>query len=311
MIDEYFHKAKRFFFRTVRTWQILIIVSILAIGTFLIFLPKIIDIQTQSYRFTIIVNVATSVIASMLLSLFLYSLWSSLLIDKEQHIETLDCDDSLKSHKLALKKSDFWYHDGHLGKWVREQVYPEFIKRKKDKRFKVILMLLNPTKNETIKHYSLYRKRINEDKKGFQNDDDTIREILITILKSQTAIIEGDGYVEVEIYLRPDFNIIRRDFTSDCFFETVAVRHSHAVSYKNNFEENGIHDFYNAYKQDFEDRIRYDSALLKIAFLTEVEYNNGIIIENLIAKNQVLQSINSNVIQIVKNKFPEYGQQNS
>lgn len=305
LLEEYWLKAKRFFFKATQVWYFLIAISITVLLGILYILPRIESIGGHIYRNSIAVNIICDAIAALLLSLFLFTLWSLFSAENLQSIELVDCDDSLKKHRMFLKKTNFWYHDGHLGKWVREKVYPEFIKKKKDKKLSIKLLILNPLKPATIKNYSLYRKRINEDKKGFQNDKDTIREILLTILISQKTIVEGNGFIDIEVFLREDFNIVRRDFSSNCFFETVAARHSHAIIYNNNFDLNSNHDYYSTYKQDFEERLKNDSTLNKILFLTETEYRSGQVLEDLILKNSFLRVIDQSIIQNVKQKHPD------
>ncbi|HEX8483412.1 MAG TPA: hypothetical protein VF650_16050 [Allosphingosinicella sp.] len=124
-------------------------------------------------------------------------------------------------HMKALETSDFWFHDGHIAKWVRTHVLPAFRRRAKGMAsLTVCAAIIDPRDEELCGAYLDHIKHLPVDEQHSKDLNELRAELCGSIL----AFYYEHGrspYVSVKLYLKTRIDYIRDDIASDCAFMTI------------------------------------------------------------------------------------------
>lgn len=208
-------------------------------------------------------------LVSLLIIASIYFLLIDFLIPIEESIESVQIIDTVQTggmHKNTLRNTEFWYHDGHLGRWVRNEVFKEFLSDVKGNggHKKVILAILNPSNDEVCKAYSIYRQAIGAEGKSFKSVLDTKEEILATIILAQ-SMFQNNNNVDIQIFFKDYFEISRFDFSDEMLFETLPDPRCSAIVYLDN-KNLSKSNFYKSKRNGF---------INKTSFLEELPLNQN------------------------------------
>ena len=172
---------------------------------------------------------------------------SKWLLKKEDEIDSvrsLTQRETRDAHIHELSATDFWYHNGHIGRWVRTEVMPAFRESARHSlaRKTIELILLDPSKDSTIRRFAEYR--MVSDGLDLTIDefvDDTKIQIYATIARA-AALQQNIPSVVVSVYLRDNLDYFRVDINKNCAFNTIARPHKGAVAYYNTDEDSDMYD---------------------------------------------------------------------
>lgn len=192
-------------------------------------------------------------------------------------IKLVDVNETSRLHKETLKKTEFWFHDGHIGRWVRNEVFKEFISDVKNNANQkiIILVVLNPFNEEVCKAYSIYREAISNSEKDFKTLEDTQQELLATWISSQ-LIAQQHNNIDIKLYFKDYFQISRFDYSDEYLFETLPDPRCSAIVYTDS-KKMGKSNFYNSKKRGFLSKktffkkIDLDSKRVNVTKITDVK----------------------------------------
>lgn len=144
-------------------------------------------------------------------------------------IKILFQPDQTKSHRDALSKTSFWYHDGHLASWVTKQVLPEFQRRFQQDmcRCKVKVAIMDPRNNEVCQTYLEHVSGLPEDENWYRDLDSVKAQLCASIY----LLVKGyqPNHLNVEIYLKDRIDFIRDDIASTRAFWTTVGKSVPAI----------------------------------------------------------------------------------
>lgn len=192
--------------------------------------------------------------AGIVTSAFLVFLFSYL-FPIETELALVECVDPAQTraeHDQALDETSFWYHDGHIARWVRTEAVPHMGERaRKDGTHKYIkVAILDPTDEASCSAYSQYRESIQYKEPGFATLEDTRAELFASILVLTAANSDTSG-LQVEIYLKRGFAPSRLDIADHIAFRTLVNPRSPAILLRRRVHS-ARHGFYEAANVEFE-----------------------------------------------------------
>jgi hypothetical protein len=167
---------------------------------------------TQDVLFSVFVALATGTITAGVL-VFLYF---SLFADTEAGLDTVACVDPKKTarlHKEDLRITDTWFHDGHIGRWVRTEALPALSNRARDhgRRLSVVLALLDPNSEQLCEEYSEYRALLHHREPELTSPEHFLLEILATI--TAATLYSRGPTLDVSVYCKQTLGFTRVDIT--------------------------------------------------------------------------------------------------
>jgi len=194
---------------------------------------------------------------SLTAALFLFFL--TLVKDNEEalkDVEVLPQPDQKYRHREALKKTTFWYHDGHSASYVTGTVLPDFQHRSQKERSscKIKVAIMDPTDDKVCLTYLAQLEGLSEDERRFP-DLDSIKARLCASIYLLVAGHQTSN-LTVEIYLKKRIDLIRTDITESQAFWTTVGADAPAISLKNRSEYKSF--YYNLVKHNFKANIRAD-----------------------------------------------------
>ncbi|HST33506.1 MAG TPA: hypothetical protein VLJ80_08305 [Solirubrobacteraceae bacterium] len=208
---------------------------------------------TQDVLFSVFVALATGTITAGVL-VFLYF---SLFADTEAGLDTVACVDpktTARLHKEDLRTTDTWFHDGHIGRWVRTEALPALSNRARDhgRPLSVVLALLDPNSEQLCDQYSEYRSLLHHSEPQLTTPEHFLLEILATIT---TAALYCQGpTLDVRIYFKQTLGFTRVDITDHHVFRTLVDPRAPCVVYSRH-EGAPTQSFYDATRAGFENRL--------------------------------------------------------
>jgi hypothetical protein len=170
--------------------------------------------------------------------------------ERLNQVECLDPSQTAKQHDEALSTTDFWYHDGHIARWVRTSAVTALTKtamRGAEKDIKALI--IDPRNGQMVQEYANYRSRIGYKEPRFVSVDDTIQEILATAIIFQICHESNKG-IKVELHFRNYLTNSRIDISSSRAFRTLVDPRVPAAVYYNPKSESRT-SFYHALREEF------------------------------------------------------------
>lgn len=177
-------------------------------------------------------------------------------------LRLLTASESNKEHLSQMATTHTWFHNGHIGRWVRTEVLPAFKQAARSQMVDrtVELILLDPDNSDLMEAFADHRILMDggsDDLTIQEMIEDTRREVLTTILNAAIAE-QHDVGLRVRVYLRNNLDFVRTDLTEHCAFNTVARPFRNAVVHYN---VPGNADMYNVYMASFKEARRESRRL--------------------------------------------------
>ena len=173
---------------------------------------------------TIIAGVASNVTA-LIVSSGLALAFFHYFIGREEELAdytSLDPQSSRAVHDKAMQETSFWYHEGHIGRWVRENSLTE-LARKAQMGMQVYTMciaILDPRRTEQCEILAA-RRRNHFTRQEQRWDAARVQaEICATIL-SCALLRSRHGQLHVNLFLKPDTPPFRLDVCQTFSFITL------------------------------------------------------------------------------------------
>ena len=178
-----------------------------------------------------------------------------------EQVECLDPAQTRLQHDQAVKSTDFWFHNGHIARWVRTTALDELTNRARQGSVKDIkVLVIDPRDPQMVTAYATYRSRIGYREDHFTTADDTLQEILATVIALQICN-DGNRGVVAELYFRDVLSYSRVDISASRAFRTLVDPRVPSAVYHNQTDDVRT-SFYYALKEDFIHQIqkadRYD-----------------------------------------------------
>jgi hypothetical protein len=193
--------------------------------------------------------VASSIAAITVAAIFVYLLPAEASL---QDVEVLDPARTTTLHKRALDLTDFWYHNGHIGRWARVTAIPALAKSAMTRGgITVKLIILDPANKRVCSLYADYRESIAFKEDTIRTLEDVQAELLATIIVGQLYEQKNNG-MHVEIFLADRLNLVREDISSIAVFRTQVDPRCPALVYHNHNDLGRKSEYYNTAKSDFE-----------------------------------------------------------
>ena len=213
------------------------------------------DLSSGSIHFQILKEVLLNLSATTLTGIILVLIIVYLLPYERQEndVEVLDPEKTKREHFATLGQSVFWYHNGHLGRWVRTQAMPSLSKKSTDKGIpvEVKLIILNPNDTKVCDEYLRYRKGIYlEDKSNVDSVEDVKAELIATIVCGQLYHQDPSG-LRINIFINSQLSLVREDINSQAVFRTLINPRCNCLVFYNRNTENHSSQFYNTANSDF------------------------------------------------------------
>jgi len=168
---------------------------------------------------------------------------------KLEQVEIIDALTSHHSHLHAIEVTDNWYHNGHIGRWVRTEVLPRFKEAARGGASKTVkFIVIDPSNEPLVAAYAEHRDQVDAIPDGLDTKLDARVEIFATIIRAAVYQQHVPG-VEVEVYLRQDLDLFRVDTSDERAFTTLTRVRTPALLFHHDPEDG---DHYNAAKRNFE-----------------------------------------------------------
>jgi hypothetical protein len=203
----------------------------------------------------IIVNlIAASITAIFLVLLLVYLLPIE---ERQKAVEVLDPSRTKAMHDAALRRTDFWFHQGHIGRWVRLAAMPAMAASSVDRgtTATIIILLLNPGNEELCNHYLDYRRRIPFKENDIQTISDVQAEILATVLFASHFHHAHSG-LSIHLYFDDQLVLTRDDISAIVAFRTQIDPRCPSLVFRNLTETSERSEFYSIARLNFEYAVR-------------------------------------------------------
>lgn len=179
--------------------------------------------QYNLFLLDLIPELLKALIGAAITSAVFIAVWKFVRPSEEEldDVAVLDRPACRDRHMRALETTDFWYHDGHIAKWVRANVLPVFRRRAKGMAsLAVCAAIIDPRDEELCRAYLDHIKHLPADEQHSRDIDDLRADLCGSIL----AFYYEHGqspYVSTKLYLKKRIDYIRDDISSDCAFMTI------------------------------------------------------------------------------------------
>lgn len=173
--------------------------------------------------------------------------------ERPKSVEFVDPTLTKKLHDMAVSKTDFWYHHGHTGRWVRNVAMPILAKASVEKGIStsIKLIILDPTDVTVCSLYAEYRNRIAFKENHIRTLRHVQAELLATIVLAQCFDQNPDG-LHVEVFLTNQLSLVREDIASTIVFRTQVDPRSPALVFYNINGDHEKAELYNTAKTNFD-----------------------------------------------------------
>jgi hypothetical protein len=187
-------------------------------------------------------------------------------VSREEELDQVTCVDPQRTRRLhadALSRTDFWFHDGHLARWVRTSALTKFTSDLAQGGTKVIkVLILDPHNEQMLAAYADYCRQIGYREKRFGSAQSTLEEVLATIIRLHIAR-DQQSKLNVEIYFRSHLSHSRVDISERFAFRTLIRPDASAVVYSRPESGSGV-SFFHALLDEFDQKLeiatRYDMS---------------------------------------------------
>lgn len=173
---------------------------------------------------SIIAGVASNVTA-LIVSSGLALAFFHYFIDREEELTDftpLDPQSSREVHDKAMRETSFWYHEGHIGRWVRENSLTELARKAQIgmQVYTVCIAILDPRRTEQCETQAA-RRRSHFTRQEQRWDVERVQaEICATIL-SCALLRSRHSELQVNLFLKPDTPPFRLDVCQAFSFVTL------------------------------------------------------------------------------------------
>ena len=178
--------------------------------------------------------------------------------DAVKDVRILYQPEQAKRHKEALKKTTFWYHDGHVASYVTSAVLPEFQRRSQKDRCncKIKVAIMNPANDEVCQTYLEHINGLPKDERRYSD----LNSVKARLCASIYLLVEGhqSHNLTVEIYLKDRIDFIRTDIADARAFWTTVGKEPPAISLINRRNKSV---YYNLVVKNFKASIRHYKTL--------------------------------------------------
>lgn len=163
------------------------------------------------------------IIGSAITAGFFAAIWSYVLPNEQEleDVEVLERPACKDRHMKAVGLTDFWFHDGHLANWVRNNVLPAFRQRSMDlATLEVRATVLNPMNTSVCQAYIDHIRHLPEKERNCSS----VKEVQVEILATLIAFSFEQFYspnLSMSLYFKDEIDFIRRDTNSICSFFTI------------------------------------------------------------------------------------------
>jgi hypothetical protein len=199
--------------------------------------------------------VSTTITASIVLGIFLF-----LVPYDKKFSETiiLEPQQTKKYCIKILSETTFWYHFGHIGRWVRTEVLPVLAhnSREKNQPSEVIFAILDPLNSDLLTEYIDFKESIAFIDKSIKSTIDVKAELYTTIVLSANYNNDNRNQLKVSVYLRNDFRSLREDICSGFTLISHIDPRVESLLYLKSNNNNIPNLFYNTCYRDFHTLIR-------------------------------------------------------
>jgi hypothetical protein len=205
--------------------------------------------------FSLTNEVLVHLIAASITAIFLVLLLIYLLPIEEQQkvVEVLDPSHTKVMHDAALRGTDFWFHQGHIGRWVRIAAMPAMAKSSVEHgaTATIKLLVLNPKNEELCNHYLDYRRRIPFKENDIRTVPDVQAEILATVLLASYFHHAHSGLI-IHVYLADQLILTRDDISATVAFRTQIDPRCPSLAFRNVTKASERSEFYSIARLNFE-----------------------------------------------------------
>lgn len=194
--------------------------------------------------------IASSITAVILVIILIYLLPVE---QKLKLVELLEPSRTKALHLQALDVSDFWFHQGHIGRWVRVTAMPALAKSSVERGVvtTVKMILLNPKNTTLCSHYVDYRRRIAFREESIMSLEDVQAELVASIIIS-SSYHHGPNSLAVHIFFQDQISLTREDISSIAAFRTQIDPRCPSIVFRNSSLYHETPEFYNISKLNFE-----------------------------------------------------------
>jgi len=186
------------------------------------------------------------------------------LFKHDQKLDRTEVLDSLTTRRMHLEeadRSDIWWHNGHIGRWVRTTVIPKFAKAAHEGVSKEVRMILiDPRNDQIVDAYAEHRDQVDAIPEGQDTREDARIEVLATILKAALTEQHVPG-VKVTVNLRQHLDLFRVDICDDAAFTTLTRDKVPAILYR---KQNSDSDHYYVARKNFDQAVK-EAASINLA----------------------------------------------
>lgn len=204
---------------------------------------------------SILKEVLINLIAASLTAIFITGLLIFLLPieEKSKSVEIIDPSKTKALHDHALINTDFWYHHGQIGRWVRTTAMPALAKVSVDKSITttIKLIILNPKNENLCNLYAEFRNRISFKENNIKTIEDVQAELIATIIIGQIFEQSSNG-LNVQVFLDNQLALVREDVNAQAVFRTQVDPRCSAIVYYNLNHDHEKSEYYNIAKTDFD-----------------------------------------------------------
>lgn len=217
----------------------------------LVYESSTLDSEWQTSLLITIGQITGGLIGGVLTAAYLLFI-SKYLFRQEDVISQVRCcepGETSRLHNSAILDSETWLHNGHIGRWVRTRVIPDFcnISISQGTPRNVHFIILDPNNAELITRYSDYRDLIGFHEHDFTTIDDTRQEIITTLVRAALVNKHYPG-MHISVHFKSTLDMTRTDIATNCAFRTLINPRSVAVQY---LRTPSGHDFYRAVHYGF------------------------------------------------------------
>lgn len=176
-------------------------------------------------------------------------------------LEILDSRQTKERHEAALATTDFWYHNGHVGRWVRTEALPVLTDNaiRTSRPHIVAFIILDPRNDQLCNRFADYRTENRESEEDISDPVDIKIQLLATVVRAGDAMRQR--FMTVKVYFKDKIGWSRLDATSTVAFRTLPGPGNVATAYVR--------------QPNLNDNTEYDSAMSSFdeIFVTDDEFD--------------------------------------
>ncbi len=206
---------------TKRSRVIFIVSAIVAAGTLFVIRTIVIPVVSgtplpnmANIMGDVVGNLFSMVIASTATTLLLWYVFPPENI--RYGVEVVEPFITNELHEKALMETDFWFHDGHFGKWTRIVAMPTLseLSTLTNKNKEISLAIMNPENDLLMREYSRYRNGVRSSKKEGKWTSERVQQELYATIIVAHFYSQTQPFLNISIYLNDTFSLFRRDICS-------------------------------------------------------------------------------------------------